>query len=117
MPRMLTADGPNRMAPRPVPVMWEQLPVTDGIFKEEITNTKAPAIARSTSVLRLASMVFRIEKKPARRNGMQITPHATQKPTGRYPSMICMPYATGIIPKENARMVVTINSFFCNLLI
>ena len=31
---METAEGPNRIAPSPVPVIWEQLPVTDGIFKE-----------------------------------------------------------------------------------
>ena len=33
------------MAPRPVPVMCEQLPVTEGIFRDEITKTKAPEMA------------------------------------------------------------------------
>ena len=30
-----------RFAPKPVPVGWEQLPVTDGIFREERTKMKA----------------------------------------------------------------------------
>ena len=75
---MLTADGPKRMAPNPVPVMWEQLPVTDGIFSEEITNTKAPAIARSGSSRELAATVFFMEKKPAARKGIHRIPQAIQ---------------------------------------
>ena len=53
---MLTAEGPNKMAPSPVPVMWEQLPVTEGIFKEEITKMKlrtwqeGPALSGWTQV-------------------------------------------------------------------
>ena len=58
IPRIETALGPKRMAPSPVPVIWEQLPVTDGIFKEEITNTKAPDIARRISVFLLCFNVF-----------------------------------------------------------
>ena len=83
MPRILTALGPNKMAPRPVPVMWEQLPVTEGIFSDEITKMKAPAMARSVMDLLLPVKVFLIEKKPAAKKGIQITPHAMQYPTGR----------------------------------
>ena len=83
IPRMLTADGPNRIAPRPVPVIWEQLPVTDGIFKEEITNTKAPDIARIVRALLFSLKVFRMEKNPAITKGTQITPHAIQNVAGR----------------------------------
>ena len=80
---MLTAEGPNKIAPRPVPVMWEQLPVTEGIFKEEITKMNAPDMARRTSAFRLDASVRRIEKKPAKRKGRQITPQAMQEPPGR----------------------------------
>ena len=38
MPKILTEQGPKRIAPRPVPVIWEQLPVTEGIFKDEMTK-------------------------------------------------------------------------------
>ena len=75
---MLTADGPKRMAPNPVPVMWEQLPVTDGIFSEEITNTKAPAIARSGSSRELAATVFfHGEKACCQERNTQDTPGDT----------------------------------------
>src|SRR5664280_1119321 len=33
----LTAAGPNNTAPKPVPVGWELLPVTEGIFNEDKT--------------------------------------------------------------------------------
>jgi hypothetical protein len=46
--------GPKRIAPRPVPVGWEQLPVTEGNFREESTKTKAPATARRGSVSRFS---------------------------------------------------------------
>ena len=45
IPSILTVLGPNKMAPSPVPVIWEQLPVTDGIFSADSTNMYAPAIA------------------------------------------------------------------------
>ena len=38
MPMTLMAEGPNRMAPRPVPVGWELEPVTLGIFKADSTK-------------------------------------------------------------------------------
>ena len=39
------AVGPNRMAPSPTPVGWEQLPVTEGIFSADSTKAKAPHMA------------------------------------------------------------------------
>jgi hypothetical protein len=41
------------IAPMPVPVGWEQLPVTEGIFREESTKIKAPATARTGNISRL----------------------------------------------------------------
>ena len=83
IPRMLTADGPNRIAPSPVPVMWEQLPVTDGIFSDEITKINAPDMAIRTRFLLFSFTLFRSEINPAIRNGRQTAPHATQYPAGR----------------------------------
>lgn len=40
-PMIAVAKGPKRMAHRPVPVIWEQLPVTDGIFSADRINAKA----------------------------------------------------------------------------
>ncbi len=75
---MLTAAGPNRIAPRPVPVICEQLPVTDGIFNEEITKINAPAMARTVMIFLLPVRVFLIEKKPQTRNGIHTAPHTRQ---------------------------------------
>ena len=41
------AAGPNSTAPRPVPVGWEQLPVTEGSFRAERTNVNAAATPSS----------------------------------------------------------------------
>ena len=78
IPRRLVAAGPKRIAPMPVPVIWEQLPVTDGILREEITKMNAPLMARIMRDLRLLLRVLRIEKKPATRKGTQTAPQAMQ---------------------------------------
>src|SRR5512143_330249 len=41
VPSTAMTEGPNRIEPRPVPVGWEQLPVTEGSFKADKTNVKA----------------------------------------------------------------------------
>ena len=101
------------MAPRPVPVMCEQLPLTEGIFRDEITKTKAPEMAMRVRALRFFFTVFRRVKKPASRKGRQITPQAMQKAGGRYPSMMCMAEAAGRIPRLRARPAAMAVSFFC----
>ena len=47
VPSTAMIGGRNRMAPSPVPVGCEQLPVTDGIFRADRTNVKAPDAPRS----------------------------------------------------------------------
>ena len=64
IPKILVTHGPNKIAPRPVPVIWEQLPVTDGIFKDESTNTKAPVKASTVRVLLSFPSTFLIFIKP-----------------------------------------------------
>ena len=61
-PRMDTALGPNRIAPRPVPVMCEHEPVTDGILSDEITKMNAPAMAISVIERRSCATVLLSEK-------------------------------------------------------
>ena len=80
---MLTAAGPNRIAPRPVPVMCEQLPVTDGILSEDRTKAYAPTMAWIMISFRFPESVFFMEKKPAIKNGTQTTPQAMQNLAGR----------------------------------
>ena len=95
IPRMETALGPNKIAPRPVPVIWEQLPVTEGIFRDDSTNTKAPAIAISVMDLRFSCTLLFSDRNPNTKNGRQTMPHAIQNAGGRYPSIICMAFAVG----------------------
>lgn len=80
MPEM---HGPNKMALSPVPVMWEQLPVTEGIFKDDSKNTYAPQTAKRTMFFRLSANRCFILKKPITKKGRHRAPHATQDPTGR----------------------------------
>ena len=84
--------------------MWEQLPVTEGIFSEEITKIKAPDMASRISALRFSCMVFRMEKKPDSKKGRHKRPQAMQKPPGRYPSIMCMAFAWGAAAKDKANM-------------
>ena len=95
IPSTLTAHGPNRIAPRPVPVIWEQLPVTEGIFRDDSTNTNAPAIAISVMDLRFSCTLLFSDRNPNTKNGRQTMPHAIQNTGGRYPSIICMAFAVG----------------------
>ena len=94
-PKILVTQGPKRIAPRPVPVIWEQLPVTDGILRDEITKTKAPVIAKRVMVLLSLATILRIFIKPITRKGIQIRSQETHHPKGRYPSMTCMAFVTG----------------------
>ncbi len=50
--------GPKSIAPMPVPVGWEQLPVTDGIFREERTKMKAPDTASKGRISRLSFIIL-----------------------------------------------------------
>ena len=54
VPMTVMIHGPKIMAPRPTPVGCEQLPVTDGIFREESTKQKPPAPPRRSIVLRFS---------------------------------------------------------------
>lgn len=63
--------------------MWLQLPVTEGIFREEITKTKAPAMAKSSMAFCRSLAMRRIEITPAARTGRQTAPQSTQKEGGR----------------------------------
>ena len=113
IPSILTVLGPNKMAPSPVPVIWEQLPVTDGILSEEITNTKAPDIARSSSAFLFCFKIFCMEKNPAIRNGRQTTPHATHHDGGRYPSIMCIALETGATENSTANAILAFHNRFC----
>ena len=55
---MLEMHGPNKMALSPVPVMWEQLPVTEGIFKDDSKKYKCAADSQQNDVFPVFSQEF-----------------------------------------------------------
>ena len=99
--------------------MWEQLPVTDGILRDEITKTKAPDMASRIRVVRFR-VSFPREIMPAARTGRHKAPQAMQRAGGRYPSMICMAdaawgtqYAAPSIPQRlTSRFSLQVNGCF-----
>ena len=105
IPNTEVVETPKRMAPRPVPVMWLQLPVIEGIFSDEMTKINAPAIANSKIDLRCCCTSRRMAMTPAARNGMQTAPHAMQNAGGKYPSMMCM--ADAVWGTQSTRLAAT----------
>lgn len=90
VPITLIANGPNNTVPSPTPVGCEQLPVTDGIFKADRTNAKAPERPNIIFVSGFASTVFRMERNPSTIKGIEITHQKIAHSIGKKPSMICM---------------------------
>ncbi|CAM5242350.1 hypothetical protein SHIRM173S_10511 [Streptomyces hirsutus] len=94
VPSTAMMGGRNRMAPSPVPVGWEQLPVTEGSFSADRTKVNAPE-APSSSVLSGCSLTSRTsERAPWTTNGAAAAPHATACTGGRKPSAMCMAQQT-----------------------
>ena len=58
VPKTTVALGPNNIAESPTPVGCEQLPVTEGIFSADNTNTNAPHKANNSFFLRLFFYYF-----------------------------------------------------------
>ena len=55
VPRTAVIAGPKRIAASPVPVGWEQLPVTiEGSFSADRTKMNAPATASRGSISRFS---------------------------------------------------------------
>ena len=59
-PKTLTAAGPKSTAPKPFPVGWEVLPVTEGSFKDDKININAPVIASNGFDSGCSSVTFLI---------------------------------------------------------
>src|SRR5665647_364419 len=70
IPNTVIAVGPKRIVPRPTPVGWELLPVTEGIFKADKTKAKAPAIPSNIFKLGWRVTVLLMDRTPAITNGI-----------------------------------------------
>ena len=71
------------MAPRPVPVGWEQLPVTDGNFSAESTKAKAPAAAMLRRAWGFSAKSLLNRTAPVTTKGAEMAYQATQCAAGR----------------------------------
>jgi hypothetical protein len=80
---MLAVGAPNKIAASPVPVIWLQLPVTEGIFNDEITKIKAPDIAKSIKARLFSVIMPLIRRRPMIKNGMQSAAQAMQYSRGK----------------------------------
>lgn len=76
VPSTAMIGGRNRIAPSPVPVGCEQLPVTEGIFRADRTKVNAPA-APSSRVLSGLAFTSRVsERTPWTTKGADAAPQA-----------------------------------------
>jgi hypothetical protein len=77
------ANGPNRIAPSPVPVGWEQLPVIDGSFSADRINVKAAETPRSILSSGFAVTDRAMERSPKPTHTADTAPHDAACATGR----------------------------------
>ena len=90
VPKTTVTLGPNNIAASPTPVGCEQLPVTEGIFYAERTNTNAPHKANNNFFLGCSFTTFVIFFRPTTKNGINNTYQAIAHLTGKNPSIICI---------------------------
>jgi len=83
--------GPKQKAERPVPVGWEQLPVTEGSFRDERIKMNPPVTPSKGSASRSASRTFFSWYTPNTRHGMATIHHTRHHCPGKNPSMMCIP--------------------------
>ena len=85
-PQHTDRGGAEEDRSSPVPVIWEQLAVTEGIFSDDITKINAPDMAIRIRFLLFSFTLFLSEMNPAIRNGSRRAPHARSNlPAGSLP--------------------------------
>ena len=94
VPNTTVTLGPNNIDASPTPVGCEQLPVTEGIFNAESTNTNAPHKANSNFFFGCSCTTFVMFFKPTTKNGINKTYQITAHLTGKNPSIICIAFET-----------------------
>ncbi len=82
--------GPKRTALAPVPVGWDDDPVTDGSLSEERTKMNAPETASRERSSRSSAMSRRIRTTPYATTGRASANQSAAQNGGRNPSMMCM---------------------------
>ena len=85
----LVTAGPNKTAPKPVPVGWDELPVTDGSFNEDNININAPETARRGFDSGFLSVNLLILTTPYETTGMDNAYQNKHHCQGKNPSMMC----------------------------
>ena len=117
VPNTTVTLGPNNIDASPTPVGCEQLPVTEGIFNAESTNTNAPHKASNNFFFGCSFTTFVIFFKPTTKNGINSTYQITAHFTGKNPSIICIaPETVGANTSINAANIHHFTLVFCNLI-
>ncbi len=89
-PITLMGSGPSMIAPSPVPVGWELLPVTEGILSADSTKVNAPDKPNSSFSSGLFLVIWFSLTMPSTKNGINTAHQKTAQPTGKNPSMMCI---------------------------
>jgi hypothetical protein len=84
--------GPNIIAAIPVPVGWDELPVTEGNFREDRTKMNAPATASKGRRSRLSETSLLRRYIPNIITGIENTNHNCHQGEGKNPSNMCILY-------------------------
>jgi hypothetical protein len=81
--------GPYRITDNPVPVGWEDEPVTDGICSEESTNINAPDTASTSFCSGLSRNIFATFRAPHTTKGIATKNQNKHQIGGKKPSAMC----------------------------
>jgi len=81
---------PKNMVEKPVPVGWEEEPVTDGSFRDDKTKMKAPDNASMVLCAGSSRMIFLIFRKPYIKNGTDTNVQNNAHSGLKNPSIICI---------------------------
>src|SRR3954471_12313265 len=93
VPSSAITGGRNRTAPRPVPVGWLELPVTEGSLIALSTKVNAPAAPSSNVDSGFSRTSLTTARAPCATNGAAAIVQPIACPAGRKPSAMC----TGVL--------------------
>ncbi len=94
------AVGPKIIAPKPIPVGCEQLPVSDGSFSADSTKVKAAETPKIIFNFGLFLIFLLIEDNPRKINGIHSAPQEMLHNGDKNPSIICI--ANTVLGRTNA---------------
>jgi hypothetical protein len=86
----LITVAPKNTAPNPLPVGWDELPVTEGTCNDDIIKINAPLTANKGFISGFSSVIFFIRITPWAIKGIASAYQKTHQYHGKNPSIICI---------------------------